>query len=92
MRTHTGKASTRSAAPSHDTDRTRSATAETVTSPAQLAALPERSIAAHPGTENTVFRRIVLGDRPRNELLVRPHRHYSPCYRAPGRGLAGARP
>lgn len=40
-----------------------SPTAELVTSAAALEALPERSvIVVHPGRENAVFRRIVLGD------------------------------
>lgn len=40
-----------------------SPTAELVTAQAALEGLPERSvIAVHPGDENTVFRRIVLGD------------------------------
>lgn len=40
-----------------------SPTAEVITSADTLEGLPERSaIAVHPGTENTVFRRIVLGD------------------------------
>lgn len=45
----------------------RSPTAEILTTPDQLAALPERSvIVSRPGTENTVFRRIVLGDPTMN--------------------------
>jgi hypothetical protein len=40
-----------------------SPTAEVITSADALEGLPEQSvIAVHPGTENTVFRRIVLGD------------------------------
>ncbi len=44
-------------------DELSSPTAELVTSPAALDELPDRSaIVVHPGGENTVFRRIDLGD------------------------------